>query len=144
MKIPKPDKPKKKPRKYLRQRRKRSPKDILFDKVWKKCSEYVRKRDNYICFTCDRQLDKDTSHAGHFRHGKTKPTFFDERQIRCQCVKCNKWLSGNLGIYGVKLSWLLGKKTINEIIQSSFQLKIWKAKELEKLDRYFDEKLKEL
>lgn len=132
-------------RKYLKRIRKnRSPKRKLFDKVWLKCSEYVRKRDKYICFTCGKRLDKYTSDAGHFRHGKTKPTFFNERQIRCQCVKCNHFLNGNLGIYGVRLVALLGQREVGEIIQESYQFKLWKTAELKELDIYFTNKLKGL
>lgn len=141
--IPKPLKIKK-PKKWLRKRRKRSPRAILFDRVWKKCSEWVRRRDKGVCFTCGDKRDWKEQHAGHFRHGKTKPTYFNDKQIRCQCVKCNKYLSGNLGIYGVKLVELLGQKEVDKIIQESYQFKLWKVKELEKLEEYFDKQLKEL
>jgi hypothetical protein len=103
MKIEKPKKIKK-PRKPLRKRRKRSPKAILFDRVWRKCSEYVRRRDQGVCYTCGDRKDWKYQDAGHFIHGKTKPTYFDTRQIKCQCQRCNHFLSGNLGVYGVKLA----------------------------------------
>ncbi len=139
MKIPKPILIKK-PRKYL----KRKHSVTLFDKVWNKCSEYVRRRDKFVCFTCNKPLDKSTAQAGHFRHGKSKPTYFDERQIRCQCIGCNHFLSGNLGIYGVKLTKILGTETVEQIIAESYKTKHWRIVELNELNDYFALKLKEL
>ena len=141
--IPKPTITKS-PRKPLRKRRKRSPKDILFDRVWKKCSEYVRRRDRGVCYTCGIIKPWKKQHAGHFRHGKTKPTYFDDRQIHCQCPRCNKWLSGNLGIYGVNMIRDYGAEVVGDIIQQSYKFKLWKTKELEELEVYFDNRLKEL
>ena len=70
----------------------------LKKKVWKVMSLYVRERDKYTCFTCGQT--KGIMNAGHFIHGKLD---YDEMNINCQCVSCNKWNHGNLGIYGVKL-----------------------------------------
>ena len=121
-------------------RKNRSPKAILFKKVWTKCAKFVVLRDGGICFTCGEPGNQ----AGHFRHGKTKLTYFNEKQIRCQCVKCNFFLSGNLGIYGFKLTKLLGAKEVEQIINDSYKQKDWKMAELQKLEEYFTNKLKEL
>ena len=121
-----------------RVRKNRSPKAILFDKVWAKCSKFVVLRDRGVCFTCGEMGNQ----AGHFRHGKTKETYFNDKQIHCQCVKCNFFLSGNLGIYGFKLTKLLGAKKVEQIINQSYKFKNWTISELEGLDRYFTKKLK--
>jgi len=129
----------------LRSKRKvRSPKSILFDKVWDKCSEYVRRRDDGQCFTCPDKKDWKLQHAGHFRHGKTKATYFDDRQIRCQCIACNHFRNGNLGIYGVRLTAILGAKKVEQIITDSYKQKDWKMAELTNLHEYFLNKLEEL
>ena len=129
----------------LRRKRKvRSPKAILFDKVWDKCSEYVRRLAGGQCYTCeDKKLWK-YQDAGHFRHGKTKLTHFNIKQIRCQCSRCNRMLSGNLSIFGFKLTKELGVKEAEQIINDSYKEKYYKMAELEVLDEYFTNKLNEL
>lgn len=121
-------------------RKVKSPQRKMFDKAWKECSQFIRQRDKYICYTCGARCDKYTSDAGHFRHGKTKQTYFDEDNIHAQCIRCNKYLSGNLGIYGVKLVKELGEKRVEKIIQDSYPIKIWKLKELEEIYQYYKQK----
>lgn len=125
-------------------RKNRTPKRILFDRVWSKMSIYVRQKAKGKCYTCGDKRDYKSQNAGHFLHGKTKPTYLNEDNVRCQCVKCNKWLSGNLGIFGVKLVKEIGDKRVNKLIKQKDQIKIWKIEELEKLDKYYTNKLKEL
>lgn len=68
----------------------------LKEKAWRIFSKWVRNRDKR-CITCGstNQLQ-----AGHFWHGVLD---FDEMNINAQCVKCNKYLSGNLAPYSVYL-----------------------------------------
>jgi len=74
----------------------------LKDNAWTIFSQYIRTRDKK-CFTCNGSPDN----AGHFFHNCLD---FDEENIHAQCVRCNKWLSGNLAIYSVNLLKLLGQK----------------------------------
>jgi len=57
-------------------------------------SKVVREKDNNTCFTCGSKWW--TMNAGHRHHGKLS---FDFRNIHCQCVHCNLYLSGNLWTY---------------------------------------------
>ena len=67
----------------MRKTRKNRPKWIrLRDRAWILCSEYIRKRDKGICFTCGEPGDQ----AGHFKHGKNCERYFDEYNIHCQCL----------------------------------------------------------
>jgi len=63
-------------------------------------SLHVRIRDKGICYTCGVQKEISEMQAGHRHHGKLS---LDERNIHCQCVKCNMYLSGNLGAYERRL-----------------------------------------
>lgn len=65
------------------------------------------------CYTCGKRFHWKELQAGHFHHGRLD---FDRRNIKKQCPRCNKWLSGNLAIYGTKLSEELGKKGMNQLI----------------------------
>jgi len=115
----------------------RNPKQILFDKVWKTFSEYVRRRDNGICFTCGIKKDIKEMQAGHFRHGKGTPIYFHEKNVHCQCKRCNTYLSGNRDIYLRNVQKKYGIKTGDWLIQQSFLSHYWKVGELEKLlDKY--------
>lgn len=52
--------------------------------------------------------------AGHFRHGVLD---HDEDNIRCQCTRCNKWLSGNLAEYSRRLLKEIGRKRLESLHQ---------------------------
>lgn len=50
--------------------------------------------------------------AGHFYHAVLD---FDEENINGQCVRCNKWMHGNLAPYSVYLLNKLGKKKFDAL-----------------------------
>lgn len=91
-------------------------------KAWDVFSRWIRNRDNGVCFTCgafvwNEELgtnDIRPMQAGHYRHGVLD---FDEQNINCQCVRCNHWLSGNLGEYTLKLIDKYGIKAVNDLRQ---------------------------
>ncbi len=53
------------------------------------------------CFTCRKQYHWKELQAGHYKHNKLD---FEPLNIHPQCVKCNRWLHGNLGSYSL---WLI-------------------------------------
>lgn len=73
----------------------------LRKRAWKIFSEYIRKRDKGKCITCGVVKDWRAMHAGHFVHKNSLD--FNEFNINCQCVRCNKFLNGNLGMYAMAL-----------------------------------------
>lgn len=78
----------------------------LKNKCWKLMSELVRRRDtdyfgNVSCFTCGKRDHWKNMHAGHFQHGKLD---FDDRNIKPQCVSCNRYNGGRLDEYSLKLA----------------------------------------
>ncbi len=91
----------------------------LNKKLWKIVSEYIRRRDKGICFTCgryywDEELGENNwkkMQAGHYRTGATcnKTLYFDERNIHCQCFNCNINLSGNWREYQKRMHMKYGK-----------------------------------
>lgn len=85
----------------------RSKRERLKDNAWQTFSKYIRTRDRR-CFTCPGGSEN----AGHFHHNCLD---FDEENIHGQCVRCNKYLSGNLSVYAVNLLRLLGKKKFDAL-----------------------------
>ncbi len=74
--------------------------------AWKWFSRYIKIRDNWICFTCGKDLkdDKKLANAGHYvPQSKGNKLRFYEYNVHCQCVSCNHYQHGNLYTYALKL-----------------------------------------
>lgn len=82
----------------------------LKDRAWDTFSLWIRTRDGFKCVTCGSTTQQ--MNAGHFWHGVLD---FDEENINCQCVHCNKWLSGNLAVYSVYLLQKIGKEKFDAL-----------------------------
>lgn len=82
-------------------------------RLWKVFSEYVRKRDKGICFTCGRKCEGSGYHAGHFIAKSVGGIvlYFHPDNVRGQCYHCNINLGGNSYIYGQKL----GEEKVKEL-----------------------------
>lgn len=88
------------------------------DKAWNIWSIYIRKRDKGICYTCGaRHWDEELGewsikgfNAGHFKHGVLD---FDEENIHCQCIRCNRWNHGELDLYAENLIRDMGLERFN-------------------------------
>jgi len=73
--------------------------------AWKLFSRHIRysNLDSYgraKCYTCGFTDIPQNMQAGHFHHDRLD---FSEKNVHVQCVRCNKWLSGNLGVYAERL-----------------------------------------
>ncbi len=113
-----------------RTRKNKSPQRKMFDKAWRAFSSYIRKRDKSICFTCGAEGNQ----SGHFIHGKTKPTYFMEKNVHCQCSRCNLYLNGNGAVYLRNIQKKYGIKKGDELLALKYaKPKIWKLSELEKI-----------
>ena len=107
----------------MKKRKKRNPTQIAWDRAWRAFSDYIRQRDRGICVTCgtsvwDSELgenDWKAMQAGHFRHGKFD---FNEMNVNCQCVRCNKWLHGNGSKYRRYLQDKYSIETVNDLEDS--------------------------
>lgn len=92
----------------MRRRQKRSKREILKDKAWSVFSKFIRQRDKN-CVTCSTGK---AENAGHFWHGVLD---FDEMNIHGQCVRCNKYMSGNLAVYSTYLIEKYGLKAFDDL-----------------------------
>lgn len=89
----------------------------LKKKAWKLISLYVRSNGSQEgfneCFTCYKWCSwKYDLQAGHYIHGKLD---FDLRNLKPQCVQCNHYKSGNLGVYAERLLKEYGQNWIDQL-----------------------------
>ena len=84
----------------------------LKDKCWEIMSLFTRLKyanaDGFAkCITCGKSLHYTKLNAGHFIHGKMD---YNEFNVNPQCVRCNKWLHGNLIQYTTYLMLKYGQE----------------------------------
>jgi hypothetical protein len=114
----------------------------LRKKAWKLHSELVRRYEKGICYTCGIKKPWKQQNAGHYIHKDCLD--FDSVNIHCQCVRCNKWLNGNSGIYAERLIAEYGENTIIELRQRSNQVRKFGYQEMEDLIIKYQAQLKTL
>ena len=117
-------------------KKKRSKHAILLDKAVEVFNRWIRERDKVRlggkCYTCFGE----GSEAGHFRHNNNA-TKFSEIFVNLQCTKCNRWLSGNLGAYAIRLYKDHPKELIDKLWKESFTNKTFTIAELQEvIERY--------
>lgn len=81
------------------------------------CKAYSGGFDRGCCVTCGREYPFASLQAGHFVHDKTNVTHaqYDERNVRAQCVGCNKWGNGMPDNYALYLINRHGVGIIEEL-----------------------------
>ena len=81
-------------------------------------SEYVRTKyadwSGYVrCYTCDVVKKIEEMDCGHFRH--IDALDFTLENLRPQCTACNRYKSGNLGIFAIRLIKEIGLKRVEAL-----------------------------
>ena len=120
----------------------------LKSKLWILVSEFVRRSvSNKLgygtCYTCGTIIHWKAGHCAHRYHGTLD---FDIRNLKLCCVRCNKWLHGNLGEYEKRLireNGLAWSKKL-EIDAARNRGYVYKILELEELIKVYQQKLEEL
>ncbi len=77
----------------------------LKKKLWTVFSLYIRQRDNYTCFTCNKKGEGSGMHAAHFIPKSVGgiDLYFDEDNVHAGCYHCNINLGGNQYEYSIRL-----------------------------------------
>ena len=120
----------------------------LRDKAWRVFSLYIRLSDadkyGYVgCVTCGKRGHYKDMQAGHFKHGKDRECYFDERNVHPQCVSCNHFHKTTaMQNYTVFMLKKYGQKVVEELLDS--KKIIWKREVLEDILGTYKRKLKEL
>ena len=115
-------------------------------KLWKITSEYIRKRDRGVCFTCGRYCEGQNYHAGHYIPSSICGINlrYDERNIHGQCYNCNINLGGFGAMYERKLLEVSGKEKVDELWEIKKQNGKWYQKDYQNKIEYYQNKLREL
>ena len=92
-------------------------------KAWQAISIFVRslnaKGEYQQCYTClgwfkwKTQMD-----CGHYIHGRLD---YELNNLKPQCKRCNKWLRGNIGVYGERLIKEIGPEEVEKMRLYSFK-----------------------
>ena len=92
-------------------------------------SIWIRKRDDNVCYTCGNRFEM--LQAGHFISRTRSATRFDEMNVHAQCVGCNVWKRGNVGLYSLRLIRDYGQKKFRELLETGEKIHQFTEKELE-------------
>lgn len=109
-------------------------------------SKYVRTIDansNGIafCYTCSRASDWKALDCGHYISRSFMKLRWDLRNLRPQCVKCNRHLDGNLEVFGERLEEETpGIK--EQLFEESKEPHKWSRQELKEMLINYREKLR--
>lgn len=112
-------------------------------------NKYVRCRDSgLVCISCGAALNSDMVgggfDAGHYLSRGAKPHLrFDERNCHAQCKRCNRYLSGNVGLYRLGLITRLGLETV-EALEADNTPRHYTIDDLKALKAHYQAKVKEL
>lgn len=103
----------------------------LKKKADKLFSEYIRKRDHNICFTCGTKTGR--MQCGHFISRQYLIHRYDDLNNNCQCVRCNIFMKGNYIIYTLKMLDQFGREKIDRMIKTKSDISHYSIEDYEKI-----------
>lgn len=104
---------------------------------------YIRLRDaNKPCVSCGGALGEKYDAGHYFSMGGHKSVTFDERNVHAQCVRCNRYLHGNLLNYQIGIEQRIGAFELMNLHEISHQEKKYSVDELLDIIRVYKEKVK--
>lgn len=112
-------------------------------KAWKLTSRYARLISRGMCYTCENKYPLDKLNAGHFREKRGgSATYFNLKNLRAQCFRCNKQLHGAKDIYAKKLVEEYGVGILDELFREGQKSKVWTKKELREIEQNIEDLIK--
>ena len=121
----------------------------LLAKCQRTINRYIRLRDckgngGTNCISCNVWYEFSKLDAGHFIPITSSAVRFDEKNINAQCIKCNRYLHGNIRHYQKAMIVKYGKDVIQELESKEFVPYKWTVEELEQLHEKYYHLIKEL
>lgn len=97
------------------------------------------------CVTCGtKTLWYEGMQGGHFIGRGSISTKLMEENVNPQCVRCNKYLSGNITAYTLYMIDMHGREFVDELQRLKHVPKKYKRDEVEEIIRDLKQKIKEL
>lgn len=128
-------------------KRKKSPRLKAIDRVQTLANRYARLRDvkeedgMAYCISCMDYLPYSELDGGHFIPKTSSDIRFDERNINAQCIKCNRFMGGNVRHYLKGMLRKYGQEVVDELESREHLSKKWTLAELLDLEIYYKEKI---
>lgn len=113
----------------------------IADKVF---SEFIRQRDEGICFTCGLQKDPKYQQCGHYVSRSFNQLRYSEINCNTQCVGCNVFKHGAMDSYALALQGRHGSKVLATLAEEKKKVKQFTVQELLELIEKYKEKIKNL
>lgn len=117
---------------------KKQKRSALVKKLDRVFSLYVRKRDKGVCITCGAKGEPKYMQAGHYVSRGHYATRWDERNVHCQCMRCNVFLSGNYPLYSEKMIEKYGLEIIRELNRLGQTIAKYSNQDLENLIQKYE------
>lgn len=126
-----------------------SRRQLLITKLDSVFSKYIRLRDADTngmcqCISCGRVFPLNQMDCGHFIPRGHMGTRFDEDNCHAQCVRCNRFMDGNLVEYERRLKRKIGADGIGELNNRANSVKKYYEWELEEMITSYKQECKAL
>jgi len=95
------------------------------NKLWSLCKRLIRKLYGNTCYTCDKKgLTGVDWQTGHYIPRSVCGAYlkYDLRNLRPQCVRCNKWLGGNWVSFRERLILTEGEAYVSQLHEDKCQM----------------------
>lgn len=96
--------------------------DLLFSR--KRRQEEAGSEGYCWCITCGVRKPWKEMDNGHFISRKHLATRYEKNNCWPQCVRCNKWLSGNHSVYRDELIKLVGEEEVKRLEKKKYEIVI--------------------
>ena len=117
----------------------------LQNTLWDVFAKYIKTLHAPKCYTCDKPIRMGTGdcQAGHFIPRNYSPTKYEEDNVRPQCSRCNKFLSGRPVEFERRLRDEIGDEAVEALKRKSTDKWKWSRTSLITKIEYYREQLKE-
>ena len=108
-------------------------------------SEYIRRKERGVCYSCGTKKHWKEMDAGHYIKRGCWRLRYDERNVHCQCRKCNRFMGGNMGGYAIHLEKDYGYGILQELkLIEDMPQKSYKPQEIKDLIKHYQDKISNL
>lgn len=106
---------------------------------------FIRLRDaNKPCVSCGGSLGEKYDAGHYFSMGGHGAVAYNEDNVHAQCVRCNRYLHGNLIQYQIGIEQRIGGEKLIELHEKAHETKKFTKHELLDIIEFYKEKVKKM